>query len=69
MFDPNINKREPPFPVGAKVWLRRSPHGAPGRIVKVVRGKLVVLWPGHWRPSLDSPANLVLAVEEEDDPR
>jgi hypothetical protein len=46
MIDPNISKSEPPFPVGAQVWLRRAQRGASGKIVKVVRGKLGMRWQG-----------------------
>jgi hypothetical protein len=59
-------KRDDQFPVGARVLLRRSPYGTPGRVVRVVRGRVAVLWPGIYRLGLHSPAALVLAPEEED---
>jgi hypothetical protein len=52
--------------IGARVLLRGSQSGKPGTVVMVVRGRIAVRWPGIWRLSLHSPANLVLAAAEED---
>jgi hypothetical protein len=48
------------------VLLRRAPRGSPGTVVRVVRGRLAVLWPGLHHVSLHSPAALVLAEGKEE---
>lgn len=32
------------FTVGARVFLRGCPHGEPGRVLRMERGRVVVLW-------------------------
>lgn len=32
------------FPVGCAVFLRGAPYGQPGRVLRIERGKLAVLW-------------------------
>jgi hypothetical protein len=32
------------FAIGDCVYLRGCPHGEPGRVLRIERGKLVVLW-------------------------
>jgi hypothetical protein len=51
------------FPIGAKVRLRACAFGQPGRVLRLERGKLAVLW-ADLGPSYigrHSPASLMLA--------
>lgn len=45
-----------PFPVGSSVYLRSCPHGQPGRVQRMQRGRVVVHWEawnftGRYQPS------------------
>lgn len=56
----------PPFPVGSRVWLKRAQHGSEGTVVRLVAGKVFVMWPGLYRLHQHNPSALVLAAEKEE---
>jgi hypothetical protein len=60
--------KDEPFPIGSKVWLRRAQYGMAGTVVRLVRGRVVVLWPGERRLFQHRPDALVLASDDEERP-
>jgi len=38
------NEQSQPFPVGSSVYLRGCRAGLPGKVIRLERGKVVILW-------------------------
>jgi hypothetical protein len=51
-----------PFPIGAKVLLRACAVGEPGTVLRVERGKLVVLWHDLDHLARHGPESLMLTA-------
>jgi hypothetical protein len=48
------------FTVGARVYLRGCPHGEPGRVLRIERTRVAVLWPDLDYIGRHVPESLVL---------
>lgn len=61
---PGMKPQPAPFTTGALVLLRCCPHGEPGRVLGVKRGRILVSWPEpeHYL-GRHSPESLVQVAE------
>lgn len=55
-----ISQAFPSFGVGDSVMLRSCRHGEPGRVIRLERGKVVILWPDLDYIGRHSPASLII---------